>query len=240
MCESERVALKEFTFKHNDEESEESLSVTVPEALDPQYGMYVWPCAVVLAQFVWSHRQELRDASILELGAGVSLPGVVAARCGAAVILSDCADKPQCLRNCLRSCQSNGLQEVQVRGLNWGHVSPALVSLPKVDLILGSDVFYDPQDFASVLVTVAFLFRKNPQAQFWTTYQVRSSDCSIEPHLRRWRMRCELISLDQFEADGPDVGGSCLPGNHSIQMLVIAPDDRLQVSTATAQSRSPR
>lgn len=28
-------------------------------------------------------------------------------------------------------------------------------------------------DFEDVLVTVVFLLRKNPRAEFWTTYQVR-------------------------------------------------------------------
>uniref|UniRef100_A0A3B4TR58 Methyltransferase 23, arginine n=1 Tax=Seriola dumerili TaxID=41447 RepID=A0A3B4TR58_SERDU len=141
--------------------------------LDPQYGMYVWPCAVVLAQYLWTQREALKDKTVLELGAGVSLPGVVAARCGAKVILSDSARTPLCLENCRRSCGANGLHDVGVLGLTWGEVSPDLVLLPKLDIILGSDVFYEPQDFEDVLVTVAFLLRKNPRARFWTTYQER-------------------------------------------------------------------
>lgn len=79
-----------------------------------------------------------------QVGAGVSLPGVLAARCGADVILSDSAKVPQCLENCRRSCEANDLKDVQVLGLTWGEVSPDLVLLPDVDIILGSDVFYEP------------------------------------------------------------------------------------------------
>lgn len=224
-AESSSVANKVFTFKDDDEKSEECLSVTIPEVLDPQFGMYVWPCAVVLAQFLWKRRYELKNKSILELGAGVSLPGVLAARLGASVLLSDGAHLPGCLGNGRRSCEANGLRDVPVLGLSWGHVSPRLLSLPPLHLILGSDVFYDPQDFESVLVTVAFLFRKNPSAQFWTTYQLRSSDWSVEALLARWSMRCEPVPLAAFEADKPELAGSRLPGNHGVQMLVIAPDD---------------
>uniref|UniRef100_A0A8C6T5X6 Uncharacterized protein n=1 Tax=Neogobius melanostomus TaxID=47308 RepID=A0A8C6T5X6_9GOBI len=64
-------------------------------------------------------------------------------------------------------------------------------------------------------------FRKNPCAQFWTTYQVRSSDWSVEALLARWSMRCELVPLRAFEADKSELAGSRLPGNHSIQMLII-------------------
>lgn len=75
----------------------------------------------------------------------MSLPGVVAAKCGARVILSDSSNKPLCLENCRRSCEANGLRDVLVLGLSWGEISPDLVLLPELDVILGSDVFYDPE-----------------------------------------------------------------------------------------------
>ena len=80
-----------------------------------------------------------------QLGAGVSLPGVVAARCGARVTLSDSGRLPLCLENCRRSCAANGLEGVPVMGLTWGEITPALVFLPALDVILGSDVFYEPE-----------------------------------------------------------------------------------------------
>uniref|UniRef100_A0A3Q1ERS0 Methyltransferase 23, arginine n=1 Tax=Acanthochromis polyacanthus TaxID=80966 RepID=A0A3Q1ERS0_9TELE len=220
-AEAASIAYKVFTFKDKKKKPEESLSVSIPEVLDPQYGMYVWPSAVVLAQYLWTYRDELKGKTVLELGAGVGLPGVVAASCGAAVILSDSSDKPSCLQNCRRSCDANGLQEVALVGLKWGEVSPDLVLLPRLDVIIGSDVFYDPRDFEEVIVTVAFLLRKNPKAQFWTTYQLRSADWSIESLLHRWKLNCVEVELDQFDADGCDLAGSSLPGKHSIQMMII-------------------
>lgn len=85
------------------------------------------------------------SVSLLQLGAGVSLPGVVAAKCGARVVLSDTAELPLCLKNCRRSCDVNNLPSIPVIGLTWGQVSPELISLPPVDIILGSDVFYEPE-----------------------------------------------------------------------------------------------
>lgn len=82
---------------------------------------------------------------VSQLGAGVSLPGVVAAKCGAQVILSDSAEIPLCLENCRRTCSTNDLAAVRVVGLTWGEISPDLVLLPPVDVILGSDVFYEPE-----------------------------------------------------------------------------------------------
>ncbi|KAL3053171.1 hypothetical protein OYC64_005663 [Pagothenia borchgrevinki] len=220
-AETPNITYKTFTFEDNNENTQESLSVSIPEVLDPHYGMYVWPCAVVLAQYLWSQRQELRDKTVLELGAGVSLPGVVAARCGAKVILSDNAEKPLCLENCRRSCAANGLHDISVLPLTWGEVSPELTQLPQLDIILGSDVFYEPRDFEDVLLTIAYLLRKNPRAQFWTTYQERSADWSIEVLLNRWKMSCVDVDLETFDADKSELAGSSLPGNHSIDMMII-------------------
>lgn len=135
--------------------------------------MYVWPCAVVLAQYLWFHRRSLPGKAVLEVGAGVSLPGILAAKCGAKVILSDSSEFPHCLDICRQSCQMNNLPQVEVVGLTWGHISKDILSLPPQDIILGSDVFFEPEDFESILATVYFLMQKNPKVQFWSTYQVR-------------------------------------------------------------------
>ncbi|XP_010872374.1 methyltransferase-like protein 23 isoform X2 [Esox lucius] len=181
--------------------------------------MYVWPCAVVLAQYAWTRREELLHKRVLELGAGVSLPGVVAAKCGAQVILSDNAELPLCLDNCRRTCEVNDLPNVVVVGITWGEVSPELLLLPSLDIILGSDVFYEPEDFESVLVTISYLLRRNPKAQIWTTYQERSADWSIEALLHKWNLNCNNIPLEKFNSK--DLTGFKLPGSHSVQMMII-------------------
>lgn len=187
-----------------------------------QYGMYVWPCAVVLAQYLWFHRGSLPGKAVLEIGAGVSLPGIVAAKCGAEVILSDSAELPHCLEICQRSCQMNNLPQVQVIGLTWGHVSQALLALPPQDIILASDVFFEPEDFEDILTTVYFLMQKNPKVQLWSTYQVRSADWSLEALLYKWDMKCVHIPLESFGADEEAIAESALPGRHTVEMLVIS------------------
>ncbi|MCI4385295.1 hypothetical protein PGIGA_G00048770 [Pangasianodon gigas] len=216
---SPRFIQKTFTFENHD--GTHALMVSVPEVLGSQYGMHVWPCAVVLAQYVWTTREKIQRKNVLELGAGVSLPGIVAAKCGAHVTLSDSAEIPLCLENSRRCCELNDLHGVPVVGLTWGEISPELRSLPPVDIILGSDVFYEPEDFEDVLVTLSFLLRRNPSGQFWTTFQERSSDWTIETLLNKWNLRCTDVPLDIFHANKKHLAGSTLPGNHSIQMMIV-------------------
>ena len=80
---------------------------------------------------------------IFQIGAGTSLPGIVAAKCGANVILSDSSDYPQCLDNCQKSCDVNQLSDVPVIGIKWGQFTPSLINLQPVDIILASDCFFD-------------------------------------------------------------------------------------------------
>lgn len=198
------------------------LEVCVPQVLHLQYGMYVWPCAVVLAQYLWFHRRSLPGKAILEIGAGTSLPGIIAAKCGAEVILSDSSELPHCLEICWQSCRMNNLPKVHVVGLTWGHVSQDLLALPPQDIILASDVFFEPEDFEDILTTVYFLMQKNPKVQLWSTYQIRSADWSLEALLYKWDMKCVHIPLESFDADKEDIAESVLPGRHTVEMLVIS------------------
>ncbi|KAI7727346.1 hypothetical protein M8C21_002437 [Ambrosia artemisiifolia] len=73
--------------------SYDAISITVIESMKEEYGLFVWPCSVILAEYVWQHRSRFKGLTVLELGAGTSLPGLVAAKVGADVILTDESDR---------------------------------------------------------------------------------------------------------------------------------------------------
>ncbi|KAF0311326.1 Methyltransferase-like protein 23 [Amphibalanus amphitrite] len=196
------------------------LRALVPEVLNRSYGLYTWPCAPVLAQYVFHERRRFAGAHVLELGAGTALPSIVAAKLGARVTVTDCAAAPQLLANCRRALELNAVRAT-VLGLSWGLVSPELLQLPPLQFILGSDVFYDEPLFEEVLRSVAFLLETSPHAEFVFSYQERSSERCLEPLLVKWRMQARQVPLAEFGADGPAVAGSDLPGNHSIQLYVV-------------------
>ena len=53
------------------------------------YGVALWPLAIALAHEIASRAGEFRGRTVLELGAGTGLPGIVAAGLGAAVVQTD-------------------------------------------------------------------------------------------------------------------------------------------------------
>ena len=56
------------------------VTVTIPEQLAASYGLYLWPSAPVLAWYVWLHQSNFTAQTVLELGAGTALPGLLLAK----------------------------------------------------------------------------------------------------------------------------------------------------------------
>jgi predicted nicotinamide N-methyase len=212
-------------FKFSSDTGDSCLTVTIPELVDTSYGLFVWSCAPLLAQYVFHQRETVFGKHVLEIGCGTSLPGIVAAKLGAKVTLSDSEEMPHCLERAKQSCAVNGMNKVAVIPLTWGVHSPCLINLAPIDIILGSDCFYDSKDFEPIIATVAYLLGKNRQAEFWTTYEVRSVNRSIEHLLSKWNLCCHHVPLSDFASCHVDVLGpsqSIQPHDaERFQMLVI-------------------
>jgi predicted nicotinamide N-methyase len=76
-----------------------------------------------------------------QLGAGTSLPGLVAAKVGADVTLTDIAHNTEVLNNIRQVCGLNNVN-CTVLGLTWGEWDEPTFDLHP-DVILGADVLYD-------------------------------------------------------------------------------------------------
>ncbi|XP_052154192.1 uncharacterized protein LOC127772223 [Oryza glaberrima] len=122
-------------------------------------GSWLWDSSLVLASHLASciHHHHLRGATVLELGAGTGLPGIAAVAClGAArCVLTDVRPLLPGLR---ANADANGLtaEQADVRELRWGgHLEPEV----QVDVVLMSDVFYDPDDMPAMADTLHGLWR---------------------------------------------------------------------------------
>lgn len=176
-----------------------------------------------MAWFLWERRHSLRDKSILEIGAGTGLPGILAAKYRARVILSDHCILPKSLQHLKKCCLANNLvpgSDIKVIGLSWGLLLSSLYKLPPIDLIISADCFYDPRVFEDILVTVSFLLEKNPSAKFLFTYQERSSDWCFEALLKKWELKASRINIDDIgEYSMVNLDG--IMKNHTIHMIEI-------------------
>lgn len=103
------------------------------------YWAELWPAARSLAAAL---PERLEGVRVLELGCGLGLPSLVAARRGAEVVATDWAD--QALELLATNAARNGVQ-VARRHLDWTRPPADLVAAPP-DLVLAADVAYEQRN----------------------------------------------------------------------------------------------
>ena len=111
-----------------------------------------WPSGIALAEHV-AARDDLRGRRVLEIGCGLGLPSLVAARLGADVVATDWS--PDAIALLERNASRNGLPVTAVPA-DWRDTD-AIVSLGPFDLVLAADVLYEARNAAPILTLLATL-----------------------------------------------------------------------------------
>jgi predicted nicotinamide N-methyase len=106
---------------------------------DAPYGLLLWESAVALAHELEQRPELVAGRRVLELGAGVGLPGLVARRLGARVYQTDKAE--DALRVAARNERENGLSGVERFLADWTHWTRA----DNYDVIIGADILYEAE-----------------------------------------------------------------------------------------------
>ncbi|KAM0934736.1 putative lysine methyltransferase, S-adenosyl-L-methionine-dependent methyltransferase [Dioscorea sansibarensis] len=148
-------------------ESEDTHDSTTGRVLT---GAWLWDSAIQLAHFLTT--RQLTNLTILELGASTGLPGLTAALLGATrVILTDL---PPLLPSLRRNVLANDLEAcVEVKVLDWRADLLDTAALGKLDVVLMSDVFYDPHEMESLGRLLRRVSGENTRV--WAATEVRQS-----------------------------------------------------------------
>ena len=154
----------------------------------------MWPCALVLSEFICTNLHLFHSKSVLELGCGTGICSIVASKIGSNIFLTDKFDCQQSVGLCRENIQLNNV-EADLFPHEWGNIN---ASLPKIDCLIGSDCFYDESDFEDLLCTISLLLNNatDPKnAKFYMAHQIRSSAHSIECLAKKWQLRCRIVSF---------------------------------------------
>ena len=100
------------------------------------YGVALWPSALALAHEVALRPAEFAGRSVLELGAGTGLPGIVAATLNARVVQTDRDELS--LHLARRNAARNGVEAIDQRPADW----TAWDLTERHDWVIGSDIRY--------------------------------------------------------------------------------------------------
>ena len=101
------------------------------------YWAELWPSALELAEVV--AQRELAGLRVLELGCGLAVPSLVAARAGGRVLATDWADDAIALVR--ENARRNGIA-IEAAVVDWREPTTLLDRAP-FDLVLAADVLYE-------------------------------------------------------------------------------------------------
>lgn len=163
---SSRPGTRLYRFSAADADPQAPVDVSVRETewSEGGTGCRVWPSALLLGQWMMEQKGAFAGKSVIELGAGVGLPGLLAARLGAErVTLTDCL--PGVLA---------GLQDAIEQQCSGGAVATGLL-----DWVVesgGHAALYDTRDDKSGSLTTEAFLRKQQE-----TAGLRSGATQISP-----------------------------------------------------------
>jgi predicted nicotinamide N-methyase len=146
------------------------------------YWSVLWRSGVALAREL--DGMPLRGRRVVELGCGLALPSIVAARAGAAVLATD--SSAEALTLVARNAEENRLR-LEAAAVDWKEPAE-LVGRAPFDLVLAADVLYER---ASIAPLVALLPRLAREA--WVADPGRpAADAFLAEAGRRWRVETRV------------------------------------------------
>jgi predicted nicotinamide N-methyase len=141
------------------------------------YWSVLWRSGVALAREL--EGQPLRGLRVVELGCGLAVPSIAAARAGAAVLATDgCAEA---LGLVARNAEANGV-ELETAVADWTQPGE-LVERAPFDLVLAADVLYER---ANVAILLELLPRLGPAAWLADPGRPAAEAFMVEARRRGW------------------------------------------------------
>ena len=118
--------------------------------LDPAapfpYWAKVWPSAIALIKVLKAHPYLIQNKHVLEIGAGIGLPGLMMAGITKSIQISDYnLEAVELLRKNIAHLQ---LQNVQALKLDWNALPEAI----HPEVLILSDINYDPTQFETLTI----------------------------------------------------------------------------------------
>ena len=145
--ENRNLALVEIT---NAEELFDQLIAKGPENLEVKdeqipYWSEIWPSALGISAYLLQNPKLVSGKSIVEIGCGMGLPGMICKLMGAEVLLTDYLTDAQAAANLLWKLNALPLPKWQT--MDWRNPDPTV----KADILIASDVIYEKRNYGPLI-----------------------------------------------------------------------------------------
>ena len=118
---------------------EENLISSIP------YWAELWESTIALSRYIWEN-VDMEEEPVLELGCGLGLTGIAAAKKGAKVLLTDYEDGALLFAS--YNAMVNGCKNVEFRNMDWRYPN---LSERKFKYILAADVVYEETSWKPII-----------------------------------------------------------------------------------------
>lgn len=183
---------------------EDTVSIRQSETIisDGTTGLHCWQAAGALAEWCLANQSRLHGRSVLELGSGTGLTGLVVAKaCAPAkVVLTDGNEKVLALlrENVSENCKNDGQEVVRVAALDWEEVDSSLDELEDIrpEVVIAADVVYDGTLFEPLCSAIDVVFRRSGSngCSLYLACTMRNEE-TLEAFLRHLGKLVEKYSL---------------------------------------------
>jgi predicted nicotinamide N-methyase len=115
------------------------------------YWARLWPASLGLCEFLAGRTELVTGKRVLELAAGLGLPGLLTAHFAEAVTVSDI--DPDAVAVMQEAIGLNGLKNARARVVDWAAIPENI----RPEIVLLSDVNYDPEVFETLFLSLKSL-----------------------------------------------------------------------------------
>ncbi len=131
------LAIGERTWQITAVQNQDALLDVADQLEHIPYGFLLWESAIGLANLLERQADQVSEKRVLELGAGVGLPGLVARALNAEVWQTD--HEPHALALAVANATQNGIMGIHQFVADWRRWNHT----PRYDLVLGADILYE-------------------------------------------------------------------------------------------------
>ncbi len=159
------------------------------------YWARVWPAAIGLCHFLQDNLHYIKSKRVLELAAGLGLPGIFCAPYAHQVCISDI--EPQTVELARQSALHNKLVNVDCRVIDWNYLQE--VAIP--DVLLLSDINYEVAQFEILLSVISYFLANRCTIILSTPQRLMAKDFIARLLLYCKEQTATEIALENQNAD---------------------------------------
>ena len=154
-----------------------------------RYWSKIWPASIALSRFLLSHTHLVTNKTVLELGAGLGLPSFTAAAFAQHVYCSDQA--VDAMNAVAATIDHNKITNISCAVYSWQQLN----EFPKVDVLLLSDVAYNPENFDSLYALIKQFLERNTKVIISTPQRLSAKTFMLK--LMEWCTLQEEYIIDE-------------------------------------------